>query len=346
MKRLSGGMDRRDFLKLSGILGVGFTAAAVIPASAEAVKFDRKLYKVSETRLAMGTFVSMTLLHTSRDQAGEAICSAFEEIDRLTRDMSRFDQSTAVAQLNREGRLADVPPDMANVVSRALSHYRISNGAFDISVKPVVDLFKNRFSGKRPSPPTEKEMREALKLVDASSIQLERNSILLMKPGMGITLDGIAKGYIVDKASEALSGHGIENYLINAGGDIRTSGRRQDGKPWTIAVQDPHKKQRYPDKINMTNGAIATSGNYEVYFDREKMFHHIVNPHSGFSPNTSNSVSVLAKTAMDADALSTSVFVMRPEKGIRFVNSLPRCECLVVKKGNRKIRSNGWKSVG
>ena len=346
MQRLSGGIDRRDFLRLSGILGVGFTAAAAIPASAEAVKFDRKLYKVSETRLAMGTFVSMTLLHTSRDQASEAIGSAFEEIDRLTRDMSRFDQSTAVAQLNREGRLADVPPDMVNVVRRALSHYRISNGAFDISVKPVVDLFKNRFSGKKSSPPTGKEMREALKLVDASKIQLVGNSILLKKSGMGITLDGIAKGYIVDKASEAISEHGIENYLINAGGDIRTSGRRQDGKPWTIAVQDPRKKQRYPDKIKMTDGAIATSGNYEVYFDREKMFHHIVNPHSGFSPNTSNSVSVLAKTAMDADALSNSVFVMRPEKGIRFVNSLPGCECLVVSKGNRKIRSNGWKSFG
>ena len=345
IKRLSGGMDRRNFLKLSGILGIGLTAAAAIPASAETVKFDRKLYKVSQTRLAMGTFVSMTLLHTSRDQAEAAIGTAFEEIDRLTRDMNRFDRSTAVAQLNREGQLADVPPDMANVVKRALAHHRISNGAFDISVKPVVDLFKSRFSGKKPAPPTQKEMREALKLVDASRIQLAGNSILLKKPGMGITLDGIAKGYIVDKASEALSGHGIENFLINAGGDIRTSGRRQDGKPWTIAVQDPRKKQRYPDKIKMMDGAIATSGNYEVYFDREKMFHHIVNPTNGFSPNASASVSVLAKTAIDADALSTSVFVMRPEKGIRFVNSLPGCECLVVGKGNRKMRSAGWRSA-
>ncbi len=346
MRQLSDGIDRRNFLKLSGMLGLGLTAAVAIPASAQAVKFDRKLYKVSETRVAMGTFVSMTLLHTSRDRAQEAMGGAFEEMDRLTREMSRFDQSTAIAQLNREGHLADVPPDMANVVGRALAHYKISNGAFDISVKPVVDLFKNGFSGKRPSPPSEKEMAEALKLVDASRIQLKGNSILFKRPGMGITLDGIAKGYIVDKASDALSGLGIENFLINAGGDIRTAGHRQDGKPWTIAVQDPSKGQHYPDKIKMTNGAIATSGNYEVYFDREKMFHHIVNPRNGFSPNASNSVSILAKTAMDADALSTAVFVMQPEKGIRFVNSLPGCECLLlVGKGNRKIRSAGWKSA-
>ena len=342
----SDGMDRRNFLRLSGILGVGLAATAAIPSSAEAVKFDRKLYKVSETRLAMGTFVSMTLLHTSRDQAEKAIGTAFEKIDRLTRDMNRFDQTTAIAQLNREGRLADVPPDMARVVRRALAYHRISKGAFDISVKPVVDLFKDNFSEKKPNYPTGKEIREALELVDASNIHLEGSAIVLKKPGMGITLDGIAKGYIVDMASEILSKHHIENYLINAGGDIRTMGSRQDGKPWTVAVQDPRKKQQYPDKIHMTDGAIATSGNYEVYFDREKMFHHIVNPLTGFSPNASTSVSVLAKTAMDADALSTSVFIMRPERGIRFVNSLPRCECLVVKKGNRKMHSAGWKSAG
>ena len=342
----SGNIDRRSFLKLSGILGAGLAAAAAIPASVEAVKFDRKLYKVSETRLTMGTFVSMTLLHTSRDRAQEAMEMAFNEIDRLTRDMNRFDQTTAVAQLNQEGRLTDVPPDMLRVMKRALTYHRISNGAFDISVKPVVDLFKENFSRKKHTPPTEKEIHDALLLVDASKIHMEGNAIFLKKPGMGITLDGIAKGYIVDMAAEILSKHHMENFLINAGGDIRTMGRRQDGKPWTVAVQDPLKKQQYPDKIHMTSGAIATSGNYEIYFDREKMFHHIVNPQTGFSPHASTSVSVLAQTAMDADALSTSVFVMRPERGIRFVNSLPKSECLVVEKGNRKMHSAGWKSAG
>ncbi len=345
LRQLSDGIDRRHFLKLSGMLGLGLTAAVAIPASAEAVKFDRKLYKVSETRLAMGTFVSMTLLHTSKDQAQEAMGKAYEEIDRLTLEMNRFDRTTAVGQLNREGRLKDVPPDVSNVVRGALSHYRISSGAFDISVKPVVDLFRDKFSGKKPTRPSEREMREALKLVDASHIEVMGNSILLKKPGMGITLDGIAKGYIVDRAGDILAGDGIENYLINAGGDIRTSGRRQDGRPWTIAVQDPNKKHHYPDMIKMTDGAIATSGNYEVYFDREKLFHHIVNPQNGFSPITCSSVSVLAETAMDADALSTSVFVMGPRKGVHFVNSLPKCECLLVEKGNRKISSAGWKSA-
>ena len=162
---------------------------------------------------------------------------------------------------------------------------------------------------------------------------------------MGITLDGIAKGYIVDKASKILAGHRINNHLINAGGDIRAIGKRSDKKPWVVAIQDPQKKGHYPDTIYLTDGAIATSGNYEIYFDREKIFHHIVDPKTGFSPELNNSVSVTAKTAMDADALSTAVFVMNPVLGTRFINSLPMCESFVIEKGNKRFKSAGWKSM-
>lgn len=339
-------MNRRSFLKLSGVLGLGFASAGVIiPTGAEAIRFNRKLYKISKTRLAMGTFVSMTLFDTSRDQAEAAMGEAFLEIDRLARDISRFDQTTPVAQLNREGILKDIPPEVAEVVARSLAYYRISNGAFDISVKPVVDLFKGKFSEGKQAAPSDAELREAIRLVNASNIEFTGRTVRFRRPGMGITLDGIAKGYIVDRASRVLSRNGIENHLINAGGDIRTVGCRRDGKPWTIAVQDPQKKNRYPDLIHLTDGAVATSGNYEIYFDREKMFHHIVDPRTGKSPEESTSVSVIADTAMEADALSTTVFVMTPESGTRFINSRPRCESLVVTKGNRKITSAGWKSA-
>jgi FAD:protein FMN transferase len=342
----SGTMDRRSFLKLSGVLGIGLASAAVvIPTGAEAVRFNRKLYKISKTRLAMGTFVSMTLLHASRDQAEAAMGEAFLEIDRLSRDISRFDQTTAIAQLNREGILKDMPPEVAEVVARSLDYYRISNGAFDISVKPLVDLFKERFSDGNPKPPSSSALEKAIRLVNASHIEITGRTVRFKQPGMGITLDGIAKGYIVDRASGVLSRNGITNHLINAGGDIRTAGCRRDGKPWTIAVQDPHKKNQYPDVIHLAGGAVATSGNYEIYFDQEKLFHHIVDPCTGRSPEESTSVSVVADTAMEADALSTTVFVMTPERGTRFINSRPGCESLVVTKGNRKITSAGWKSA-
>jgi thiamine biosynthesis lipoprotein len=338
-------MDRRSFLKLSGLLGLGLASPAVIPAAAEAIMFNRKMYKVSDTRLAMGTFVSMTLIHPSKDEAQEAIGRAFEEIDRLSHLMNRFDDSTLIAQLNREGYAEGISKNIADVLSASLHYYRITNGSFDISVKPVVDLFQEKFSDGKNIPPSDSELQKALKRVGSDKIALKDGNIEFNRRGMGITLDGIAKGYIVDKASEILDNHKVTNHLINAGGDIRTMGTRQDKKPWVIAIQDPNKKRQYPDIIQMNHGAIATSGNYEVYYDKEKMFHHIVNPRTGLSPELNTSVSITARTTMDADALSTSVFVMDPSEGTRFINRIQGCECMVVAKGNKKFKSAGWKSV-
>jgi thiamine biosynthesis lipoprotein len=338
-------MDRRSFLKLSGILGFGMASAGIIPMTAEAVRFNKKLYKVSETRLAMGTFVSMTLIHHNKDQAEEAIGMAFHEIHRLTGLLNRFDDRTAVAQLNKDGYLNDIPSEMTEVVAAALHYHQMSQGAFDITVKPLVDLFEEKLGGKNQLFPTQKEMKQALNLVGSQKIRLDERKMFFQKPGMGITLDGIAKGYVVDRVSQLLSKHKIENHLINAGGDIRTSGAKGDNRPWKVAIEDPSKTKNYPDIIEMRDGAVATSGNYEIFYDREKMFHHIVDPSSGLSPDLKNSVSVRAETTMEADALSTSVFVMNPERGIEFMNALPRCEGLVVAKDGTLLKSRGWKSA-
>ena len=338
-------MNRRSFLKLSGLLGLGAASIGIAPVKSEAVRFNKKLFKVSRTSLAMGTFVSMTLVHPSRDQAEEAMGLAFSEIDRLAKLLSRYDDTTAVGQLNKEGYLKDVPPEIHVVVTRALTHYRKTRGAFDITVKPIVDLFKEKFKGRKKTAPTPAEMEQALALIGANKIEVKGGSIRFKQPGMGITLDGIGKGFIVDQASALLSRKKIDNYLVNAGGDIRTRGTRADRKPWKVAIQDPSLKgKNYPDIVRMTDGAVATSGNYEIYFDHEKMFHHIVNPGSGLSPKLSSSVSVLAETTMEADALSTSVFVMEPDHGTAFINSLENCEALVITHEGTHVKSRGWKS--
>lgn len=338
-------MDRRSFIKLSGLLGIGFTTMCAVPAAAESVRFDRKMYKVSRTRLALGTIVSITAIHPSQAQAEEAMGFAFEEIERLAGLMNRFESATAISCLNKEGRLKDTPPELGLVVDRALHYCRLTGGAFDVTVKPIVDLFQEKYEKGKPLTASEAEVKELLRLVDARNVQVTGRSVSFKTPGIGITLDGIAKGYIVDKASEILSGRKIMNHLINAGGDIRTVGSAAEGKPWTIAIQDPFQKREYPDKIRMMEGAIATSGNYEVYYDKEKMFHHIVNPKTGFSPAPTASVSVVAKTTMEADALSTSVFVMDPGPGTRFIDSLPDCQSLVIDRKGVLHKSKGWKSA-
>jgi len=338
-------MDRRSFLKLSGLLGLGIASATALPAAAEAVSFNKKMMKVSKTRLAMGTFVSMTLMHPSKDQAEESMEAAFSEIDRLSRLLSRYDHSSAVYDLNTQGHLKDLGPELTQVVASSLYYHQLTGGCFDVTVKPVVDLFQEKLGGEKKIWPTEAEIIELLGLVDSRKIELKEKSLSFRTPGMGITLDGIAKGFIVDCASEVLSSRGIRNHLINAGGDIRTRGSKEDGKPWTVAIQDPWKRKTYPDVVQIGDGCIATSGNYEVFYDQEKMFHHIVNPKTGFSPDLTTSVSIRANTTMEADALATSVCIMTPSQGTEFVNGLSACESLVIGKDGALWKSKGWKSA-
>lgn len=340
-----GELNRRDFLKLSGFLGIGISSMTVVPAWAESVLFARNLYKVTRTRLSMGTFVTITVFDPSRDKAEEAIGKAFEEINRLTSLLSRFDSRAAVANLNSEGSLKGIPPEVEQVLKRSREIHSMTGGYFDISVKPVVDLFREKAEKGRFQEPSEKELKEALSLVGAEMIEVSEGSVRFAKPGMGITLDGIAKGFIVDRASALLKAHGVANHLVNAGGDIRAEGLRDDRKPWTIAIQDPNKGKEYPDLIRMSGGAVATSGNYEVFYDKERLFHHIVDPSTGVSPSAATSVSVTAPDAATADALATGVFVMGPEGGTRFLEGVAGCEGLIIAKAGDIFRTSGWRSA-
>ncbi len=340
-------MNRRAFLRLSGFLGLGLAAGAggMFLTMKDSVRFNKTLHKVSMTRLAMGTFVSMTLIHDSVDKAQKAMELAFDEISRLTGILSRFDKTSAVSELNNKGILKNPPPELLSVVKSSLTHYRISKGNFDITVKPVVDFFKKDFSEGQNHVPDDAEIDRLLACVGSDNIAISKNMIRFKKPHMGITLDGIAKGFIVDRVSDLLKSHNIKNHLINAGGDIKAVGHQAHGKAWTIAVQDPKEEGHYPDFIRLYNGAVTTSGNYEVYFDKEKVFNHIINPGTGFSPAWSTSASVTAPTVMDADALSTALMVMGPEQGIGMIESLPRCESLSISRQGKKFRSPGWKGV-
>jgi thiamine biosynthesis lipoprotein len=333
-------MDRRRFLRLSGILGVGFATAGLLPIS-ESVAFNRKLYKVTETRLGMGTFESITLMHPSKTEAEEVIGRAFEEMDRVTSLMDRYRPDSPIGVLNKEGGLAELPADVARVLERSLYFYRQSNGAFDMTVQPLVDLYKRHFETKG-LPPSETDLDKVLALVDARAVEFDGKSVRFKKEGMGITLDGIAKGYIIDCAAELIKSYGIKHALINAGGDIRVAGGKENGTPWKVGVQNPEKEGPYLDIVRMNDGAMATSGNYEIYFDEEKLYHHIVNPKTGLSPRQSASVTVIASNVMDADALSTAVFVLEPDAGRRFIEGIPATECLVLGRDKERIASNGW----
>jgi thiamine biosynthesis lipoprotein len=292
----------------------------------------------------MGTFAAITAMHPSRTEADDAIGKAFEEMDRVSRLLNRYQSASAIGTLNKEGYLSDMPSEVSEVIARALHFHKASGGAFDMTVKPLVDLYKEHFAAHK-SPPSEAEVAKVLELVDASAVRFDGRTIRFAKEGMGITLDGIAKGYIIDCGAETLERHGIKHALINAGGDIRAIGGKESKTPWKVAIQDPDKEGPYVDTITMVNGAIATSGNYEIYFDEEKLYHHIVDPKTGRSPLQSASVTVMASNVMDADGLSTAVFVLEPAAGKRFIENMPKTECLILNSAEKKIMSSGWPSA-
>ena len=220
----------------------------------------------------------------------------------------------------------------------------ISGGSFDISVKPLVDLLENSTELEGRAAPAPEDLKAALELTGLDNLKVTEHSIQFTRQGMGLTLDGIAKGYIVDRAADVLKEQNIGNYLINAGGDIRTAGKREDRQPWKVAVQDPSKSGEFPDIIRLSNRAVATSGGYEIYFDPRMEFHHIVDSATGKSPRMNSSVSVVAPTAMTADALATTLFLKPLEAGIALIESLPGCEALIVDRTGTQVKTRGWRS--
>ncbi|MBN2419343.1 MAG: FAD:protein FMN transferase, partial [Deltaproteobacteria bacterium] len=265
---------------------------------------DNSPKRATSTRLAMGTTVTIMFLYDSGMDSEKAMNDAFDEIKRLSGIMNHYAENSEVSRLNREGVLENADPELLEVIERSLEYNSLTSGAFDITILPVIEFFKDSF--KENKIPLENEIKEVLELVGSDKIEINGNTVRLKKKGMKITLDGLAKGYIVDMASRVLLDHGIKNHLINAGGDIKAAGLREDGRPWKVAIQDPAKKDNHLDVIEITDSSVATSGNYENYFDAEKIFHHIADPKTGFSPVLNSSASIIAPTAMEADALATA----------------------------------------
>lgn len=335
----SEGLTRRRFLTFSGWLALGVTTLGT-PLAAQAARFNKELYQVTGGRIAMGTFVNIALFHPSKDQAQEAMEKAFEEMNRVIAILNCHDDSTPVSFLNHTGSLADLPPELAAVMGSSLQFHQTTAGAFDITVKPLLDLYENSFE-KRHQPPENRQITQTLQAVGSSHLQFDNKRIAFQKEHMGVTLDGIAKGYIVDRTMDVLRAAGIKHALVNAGGDICVLGTRGDGNPWNIGIQDPWNEGRCLQTVKLSQGAIATSGNYEVYFDREKLYHHIISPRGGRPVEGLASVSVIAPTTMMADALSTSVYVMGVGKGEAFLRGLPGVGGLIVS-SNRLKHYAGW----
>lgn len=332
-------MDRRKFLKWMGMAGLGLSPLVLASPVKELIGV-KSLNSVSKTRPLMGTFVTVAVLDSSADKATEAMEKAFEEMERLIPLLSRHESESPVSFLNQNGYLKDIPGEFHEVMQQVKKVYQLTHGCFDITVKPILDLFVEHFSHSK-MPPTDAEIRKALKRVGYEYLIYGQEEIRFSREGMGISLDGIAKGFIAEKAIKKIKDMGIKHALINAGGDIQVLGDKGNSRPWKIAIQDPREKNKVVEVISLREGAIATSGDYENYFDPERKYHHIIDPQSGFSPHHLASVSVLSPSLTLADALATGLFVAPyPEIG-RLISSLPNTSGLIIDHQGNKRKISG-----
>ena len=333
-------ISRRSFVRLSGLAALALAGGGLTrPPAALAASLARGQQIFRRSRLLMGTYVTITVIDPSLTKAEEAVESAFAEIVRLERILSRYQVSGPLAHLNTAGRLAHPDPELVAVLSAARSYHDLSGGAFDATVAPVVDALKAHFEADG-APPPRAELAALLKRVDGEAVEVSTGEIRLLREGLALTLDGLAKGYIVDLAAQKLTFFGIEGALINAGGDIRALGQKGRA-PWRVAIVDPTRPDHKGPIIDLANESVATSGNYEVFYDTEKLHHHIIDPASGRSPANLVSVSVRADSCLTADALSTTIFCLPPRQGLSLLDKLG-AEGLVIDRAGHRLSRGAW----
>ncbi len=289
--------------------------------------------RFEETRDLMDTYVKV-VVYTDEKTAEEAINAAFARMEEIDRIATTWDSEGEAFKLNQTG-YSDAPSDeLLELIKLSLDYSELTDGSFDITVQPLLDLYEyNPDADKQfwelDESTQQAEINEALKLVGPDQIIIEDNTIRF-KEGTKITLGGIAKGYAVDEALEVLKDMGIKYALVDAGGDIGTLGSKPKGELWSIALVNPDDTSEYLVDFKIKDKSVATSGNYERYFDLEKEVHHIINPDTGYSATGSISVTIIAENCTQADALATAVFVMGPEDGMRLVESLDDVEGFIV----------------
>lgn len=295
-------------------------------------------------QVAMGTIIEITLIGDDEEAANKAVLQAFQEIKRIETLMSPWLDSSDVTRINRSAGKAwlKVSPETMEVIKKAQEISELSEGGFDITIGPLTELWRE--ARKKKIPPSIEEVKEKLGLVNFKNIETDqKGKVFLKKKGMAIDLGGIAKGYAVDRAFELLKSLEYRNLIINAGGDLRVGGLKNN-QPWSIGIQNPRESQKLLARISVSDMAVVTSGDYERFFNYEgKRYHHIFNPKDGFPTDDCQSVTVLCKEGMIADALATAVFVLGPEKGYSLCRKLDGVECLIVDKEGKTIISPGLK---
>lgn len=304
---------------------------------------DLEKSEASESEIfALDTAITLKVYGSKRVVVLKKLEDKINELDDM---LSTGKETSEVSRLNRSGE-AVLSPTVANLVKRSLDIYKKTDGLFDITIYPLMELWG--FPTKNYKVPSEKEIEEKLKLVGSDKIDFneETRKISFKNKGMEIDFGGIGKGYITDELVKILTDEKVESAIINLGGNVFGFRKKPDGSLWNIAIRDPNEPDKYMAAIRLEDSAVITSGGYERYFEENGViYHHILDPRTG-KPSESGlkSVSIISKDGTLADALSTSLFIMGEEKAVKYwKENGSNFDILLMTNDNRLLVSAGIK---
>ncbi|MBU0943879.1 MAG: FAD:protein FMN transferase [Proteobacteria bacterium] len=329
-------LNRRRFMHIVAVAGT-----AVSCWQLGLFGTGKALQKVYRSQSIMGTVLNLTVYGPDRDSCEEVLARTIEKMVMLEGHLSRHKADSELAELNRSGSLANPSPHLLDVLRLAEGISKKTSGAFDVTILPLLQMHES-LRGQNDHP-DEQNLNTARGLVGYENLSLDKDMVRLAKDGMGISLDGIGKGYIVDQGVSTLRSYGFTNVYVEAGGDLMVSGQKEQGLPWRIGLRSPRPQQQdKPVVIEVSNKAVATSGDYLQAFTPDLKHHHIVHPRSGFSPQELASCTITAPTVALADGLATAVMVLGKNDGLDLVRSMPGCEGYVVDKKLSHFNTAGF----
>ncbi len=331
-------MKRRQFIvSLAGTAAIGLTGwqlGRLVSSS--------KLVKVTRSGWALGTQTAVTVFSKDASQAEQAIDAAFRELNRVEDVMSLYRPDSEICRLNRDGFLNSPDPDLVEVLNLAKQLSKDTGGAFDVTIQPLWNVHFKHAEGGTIAPA--EEIKEALAKVDWQRVSISPERIELDGEGTAITLNGVAQGFAADAVGRTLAGFGIQHALIDTG-EIGAIGSHAEKDSWSIGIKHPRKENDFLGLAALNGRCLATSGDYETRFSDDYSQHHLLDTRTGLSPVELSSVSVVAKTALQADALSTAVFLFGVKNGKQLIEATPGADALFVTKDGTETRTAGFPMI-
>ncbi len=286
----------------------------------------------------MGNMFEISVVAEEKSQANESIDSAIAEMQRIERLFTTFDPTSQTNQINAQAGIQPVKVDreVFELIQRSIRISELTSGAFDITYGSIDKRLWN-FDTNMTSLPDKETAKQSVRLINYRNVTLDKDAgtVFLREKGMRIGFGGIGKGYAADRAKQILIEKGITSGIVNASGDLSAWGHQQNGKPWTIGIADPDTKNPF-SYVNITNMAVATSGNYEKYVTiAGQRYSHTIDPRTGFPVTGIKSVTIISPYAELSDAMATPVMVMGTRVGLDLINQINSIACIIVDDSNK-----------